>query len=361
MSRLMNIQRRSVLALAMAPLAARAADDEVRRGRPIIFPRDHGAHRGSGIEWWYVTGWLGSFAEPRYGFQVTFFRSRTGLAAQGRFAANQLLFAHAAVTDVAAGRHQHAQRITRWSGAAGAALGTAANDDIDVRLGPWRLWRDGAGLQALVDAPELSIKLSLQATQPVLLQGDGGYSAKGPRADTQLQPASHYYSEPQLLTRGSAAGSADLTGRAWLDHEWSDALLPLHAVGWDWIGINLQDGSALTAFRLRRADGSALWAGGSFRVPGQAARIFAPDEVMFVPGRSWASAATGARYPVQWQVSTPAGRFEVKALLDAQELDSRNSTGTLYWEGLAELLDGRQQRVGLGYLELTGYGAPLRL
>ena len=82
---------------------------------------------------------------------------------------------------------------------------------------------------------------------------------------------------------------------------------------------------------------------------------------MFVPGRTWASAATGARYPVQWQVNTPAGRFEVKALLDAQELDSRNSTGTLYWEGLAELLDGRQQRVGLGYLELTGYGAPLRL
>ena len=29
------------------------------------------------------------------------------------------------------------------------------------------------------------------------------------------------------------------------------------AVGWDWIGMNLDDGSALTAFRLRREDGTA--------------------------------------------------------------------------------------------------------
>ena len=81
----------------------------------------------------------------------------------------------------------------------------------------------------------------------------------------------------------------------------------------------------------------------------------------FVPGRVWASPAPGARYPVQWQVDTPAGRFEVRALLDAQEMDSRASTGTLYWEGLSDLLDARQQRVGSGYLEMTGYGGRLRV
>ena len=81
----------------------------------------------------------------------------------------------------------------------------------------------------------------------------------------------------------------------------------------------------------------------------------------FVPGRVWQSPASQARYPVEWIVSTPAGQFSVKALLDNQELDSRASTGAIYWEGLSELLDASGARVGLGYLELTGYAAALRL
>ena len=146
---------------------------------------------------------------------------------------------------------------------------------------------------------------------------------------------------------------------------WSDSLLPEGAVGWDWIGINLADGSALTAFRLRRADGSAVWAGGSHRPAATEARdvrTFGADEVRFEPVAFWSSPATRARYPVRWRVHTPLGNFDVRALLEAQELDSRSSTGSVYWEGLAELVDSvGGARVGLGYLEMTGYAAPLRL
>ena len=98
------------------------------------------------------------------------------------------------------------------------------------------------------------------------------------------------------------------TGRAWMDHEWSETLMHPEVVGWDWIGMNLNDGGALTAFRLRRADGSAVWAGGSLRAAGQTTRVFSASEVVFVPERFWTSAASGVRYPVQWQVQTPAGR-----------------------------------------------------
>jgi predicted secreted hydrolase len=133
------------------------------------------------------------------------------------------------------------------------------------------------------------------------------------------------------------------------------------AVGWDWIGINLDDGSALTAFRLRTRDGQALWDGGSLRAPGSRATPFRRGEVAFRPVRHWTSPLSQARYPVQWQVQTPAGSHTVRALLDNQELDSRASTGAIYWEGLCELLDSRGSRVGLGYLEMTGYARPLRL
>jgi len=64
---------------------------------------------------------------------------------------------------------------------------------------------------------------------------------------------------------------------------------------------------------------------------------------------------------VQWRIVTPAGSFELRARLDAQELDSRASTGTIYWEGLSDLFDTAGRRVGRGYLELTGYASPLRL
>ena len=346
-----------------------ADEDRIAAGRRLVFPRDHGAHPGARIEWWYATGWLqaaGAAPGALYGFQLTFFRSRTGLAAElpGRFAPRQLLFAHAAVSDIAAGQHRHAQRISRWSGDESLTDAHAKRADTALRLGRWTLQRDAADghYQALLGAPEagFSLALDLRPGQPLLLQGDAGFSRKGPSP----QQASHYYSQPQLAVNATLrldGRAMPLAGRGWLDHEWSDELLAPGAIGWDWIGINLLDGGALTAFVLRRTDGTVLWAGGSHRPAGGAVRNFAADEIEFSPLRRWTSPATGAAYPVHWAISTPLGRLELRALLDNQELDSRASTGTVYWEGLAELLAPGGARLGLGYLEMTGRVQPLQL
>jgi predicted secreted hydrolase len=337
--------------------------------RRLVFPRDHGAHPGSRIEWWYATGWLQDRpAGALVGFQITFFRSRTGLAQDlpGRFAPRQLLFAHAAVSDIGAGIHRHAQRITRWSGDESLPEAHAARADTALALGRWTMLRDDASYRAHVAAPEAGFTLSLQLkpTQALLLQGEAGFSRKGPKPSQ----ASHYYSQPQLAVSAElllGGQRRSLQGRGWIDHEWSDELLADGAVGWDWIGVNLSDGSALTAFVLRRADGSTVWAGGSHRSGGAGAggpaRNFGPQELSFEPLRIWISKSTGARYPVHWRVRSPVGSFELRALLDDQELDSRASTGTVYWEGLAELLGADGARLGLGYLEMTGRAQPLKL
>ena len=366
------MRRRDALALALCATAFPAAADEpVRRGRALQFPRDHGAHLGAAIEWWYITGELHAAGDAHYGFQITFFRSRTGLATQldSRFAARHLLFAHAALTDLGASQHLHAQRIARWSGDPDAALARAALHDTDLRVGGWTLHRRDVEGRSLYTtqfgsngsaAQAFELQLALRATQPPLLQGDAGFSRKGP----DEAQASHYLSEPQLQVQGTLQRGGPrvaVRGRAWLDHEWSDQLMHPDAVGWDWIGMNLDDGGALTAFRLRRADGSSLWAGGSWRDAGGRLRKFSNNSVRFTPGRMWTSPASGARYPLQWTVDTPAGRFEVRALIDAQELDSREGTGTVYWEGLSELRDASGQRIGSGYLEMTGYAGRLRL
>lgn len=355
------VRRRALLWMAaLAPALARA--EPVRRGRVLQFPRDHGAHPDARIEWWYATGWIGDFVAPTHGFQLTFFRSRTGLAADSpsRFAPRQLLFAHAAVTELGARRHRHAQRIARWSGAADAAAARASTEGTDLRIGDWTLVDDGAAYTARLADDGFAIELRLHRQQPPLLQGDRGFSRKGP---LEAQ-ASHYVTEPQLRVDGTLridGRPVPARGLGWLDHEWSDQLMPPEAVGWDWIGINLADGSALTAFQLRRADGRALWAGGSFRATGGPVTAFGAGDVVFSPGRTWTSPTSSARYPVQWSLRTPAGEFEVRSLMDAQELDSRASTGTIYWEGLSELRDRDGRRVGLGYLEMTGYAGRLRL
>lgn len=378
----------AALMAGVAVLPARAAGSDpagplatVSRQRVLRFPRDHGAHLQARIEWWYLTGALQ--AQERtgpdglWGFQITFFRARTGVALElpGRLAPRQLLFAHAALSGIGAQRHWHADRIARWDGQPDAPGAHAAIDTTDVAIGRWHLRRAVTGaaspahaaLQLAADAlgsaarPGFAMRLSLQRQQPLLLQGQAGFSRKGP----QESQASHYYSEPHLQARGQLqvqGQTLEVSGRAWLDHEWSDEIMHPDAVGWDWIGISLDDGSALTAFQLRRSDASALWAGGSFRRPGQAqAQVFAADEVRFVALRSWQSPSSGARYPVAWTVQCPAGAFEVHALMDAQELDSRGSTGTIYWEGLSELRGTSGARLGLGYLEMTGYAGRLRI
>lgn len=364
----MNPRRALVLsALASAAGRSRGTEpDPVRRGRPMRFPRDHGAHVETRSEWWYATGWIGEADAPTQGFQLTFFRIRTGLAdtLPGRLAPRQILFAHAALSDLRQRQHRHDQRLQRWNSVADRqARAGAARDDASVWIGSWWLSREADGWRAAVTSSQdrgWGMDLRLTPTQPPLLQGDQGFSRKGP---LEAQ-ASHYYSLPQLDLGGSlrlGGASVAARGRAWLDHEWSDEILATDAVGWDWIGFNLFDGGALTAFQLRRRDGSALWAGGSHRSGAGALTIFGADAVRWTPGRRWRSPVTGADYPLAWQVVTPAGAFAVRALLDAQELDSRQGTGTLYWEGLSELLDGGGRRIGLGYLELTGYAGTLRL
>jgi predicted secreted hydrolase len=335
--------KRRMLLLAALPLQARAA---------LNFPADFGAHPQQAIEWWYLTGLLGDAGgPPRFGYQLTFFRLPGPAPAShpSALAAKQLLLGHVALSDLSASKQRHAQRLLRaLPGAVQAAEG-----DCDLKLRDWTLKRQGDGYRAAFNGPGFALDLQLATPEPPLLQGEAGLSRKG--ADPSQ--FSHYYSRPQLATRAVLTldgRRTHLAGRAWLDHEWSDSVLG-EAVGWDWLGINLDDGRALTLFQLRRKDGTREWAGGSLRAPGQPDRSFAPDEVEMTPTRRWTSPATGTRWPVEWRLKSPAGEMLLRAAFDAQEIDASRGGGLVYWEGAARLFDRENQPLGAGYLELTGY------
>jgi len=326
-------------------------------GRRMRFPRDHGAHPDFRTEWWYVTGWLANEAGEPFGFQVTFFRSRLPFVTDNpsRFTPRQLVVAHAALSDSVYGRLRDDQRAAR------VALGLAgfAEDTTRVWIDDWRLELDGDVYRARIPARDFALDLELRARGAPLLEGEDGLSRKGPRP----QEASWYYSRPQLEVRGTierGRGREAVTGSAWLDHEWSSAYLAPEAAGWDWCGINLEGGGALMAFRMRAKQGGVLWAGGTLDDRSGNKTVFNPAQVSFVPLREWESPRTAVEYPVAMRVSAGGESWDLEPLMDDQELDSRASTGTIYWEGAVRALRAGKE-VGRGYLELTGYWRPLQM
>jgi predicted secreted hydrolase len=350
------------VAVSMTAGLASSADPErfpypaVRQGVPITLPRDHGAHPAYRTEWWYITGWVRDAAGRERGIQITFFRNRPRVAEANpsAFAARQLFFAHAAIADARVGRLLHDQRAAR----AGFGFAKAAEDRTDVQIGDWVLRADSSGYVATIPANGFAIDLTFRTAGSVLLQGDEGYSRKGPRADQ----ASYYYSIPHLAVSGTLeidGARESVTGEAWLDHEWSSEYLAPDAEGWDWVGLNLRDGSALMTFRIRDRQGGVVWAGGTLRRADGTRRTFAPEEISFQPVRRWRSPRTQASYPVAMRITAGELVFELEPLMDDQELDSRASVGTVYWEGAVRARAGAEL-AGRGYLELTGYWRPLK-
>ena len=346
------------LVLGLLPPSLRAAGDypQVRAGPLLQFPRDHGSHPQFRNEWWYITGWLRTQEGRELGVQVTFFRNRPRVAegVASRFAPEQLLFAHAALSDPGAGKLHHDQRAAR----AGFGLAEAQEGRTDVTIEDWSLKTSGTAYAAEVAARDFGYRLRFEPTQAPLLQGERGVSRKGPLAGQ----ASYYYSLPHLAVTGSVRIQGEerqVSGEAWLDHEWSSEPLAEGAVGWDWVGINLEGGGALMAFRIRSRDGGSFFAGGSLRGADGRVRILKPAEVRFSTLRSWRSPRTDAEYPVSVRVDAGPLSLELDPLMDDQELDARASTGTVYWEGAVRAKGDKA--AGRGYLELTGYVKPLKL
>ena len=336
-------------------------------GRVLRFPADHAAHPDFRTEWWYITGALDAPHE-HIGFQFTLFRSRliapdwTPEQRANPLALQQLMFAHGAVSDARRGKILHAERAARVPLGAGFSL-----TDCDHFIGNWRIWREDAQpagqperFRIQVRDPQLAFDLTLALTQPRMLQGQGGFSQKGP--DPRL--SSYYVSLPQLTVSGTIrlpdAPPISARGRAWFDQEWSSEVLGDTGVGWDWIGINLDDGGALMAFQIRDAAGRAVYAHAALRDAAGRMTQYGADDVRFEPLRHWVSPrhGGGARYPVAQRISFGPHRIETVPLMDDQELVTRRLGTVAYWEGLSRVsgtLNGR------GYLEMTGYASKLKL
>jgi predicted secreted hydrolase len=328
------------------------------------FPRDHFDHPNYQTEWWYYTGNVASSDGRRFGFELTFFRQGVNRNATktNSWDVRDLYLAHLALSDLDGGHFYHTERTNR----AGPGIAGVSSFDGRIWNGNWEIqWKGDEQTLEAVD-PAFELRFTLKAKKPPVLQGENGVSQKAAGAGH----ASHYISLTHLATNGSIALSGktfQVTGLAWMDHEFFTHQLEPEQVGWDWFSVQLADNTELMLFRIRRKDGSVDPFSAATFVDdhGQVTHLRSTEFSLQAVGETWTSPATNATYPVHWKISAPklGLEMEMKTPLPSQELSGGASNGTLtpsYWEG-AVSYDGTRADTkihGVGYLEMTGYDRP---
>lgn len=335
--------------------------------QPVVLPRDDAAHDRL-TEWWYYTGHLRDETGGRWGFEFVVFR-----AERGGFPVSWA--SHLALTDETGQQFHYAQRaeigpqVDLTAGSAGgvglAIRGLDARDPSTFTRSPWTMTlasgRDRLAAAALPTeirgdtAVGFGLALDLSATKPPALHDGDGY------VDFGLAGGSYYYSRTAMtatgtLTVGTRTLRAD--GTAWFDHQWGD-FISVGGGGWDWFALNLGDGTDVTLSMVRAADGSfPLVYGTLVGADGATRRLGVGDFTVEATGQ-WTSPTTGATYPAGWTVAIPSAGIsaDLTPAVPQQELDTRATTGVVYWEGSQRVtasVNGRSVG-GEAYVELTGY------
>ena len=350
------------------------------------FPEDHAMHQSFKTEWWYFTGNLQDESGKNFGYELTFFRQgvlspgereETNGAGQtpSRFVQNDFKFAHFAISDLSGGKFHFTQKISRGAfGEAGFGTTQQASNENGGQNAMPLAWMESWSLQPQADGAwkiaakvagetPMSIDLRVLPLKGPVIEGTDGVSQKAAGPGN----ASHYYSFTRLQTTGTlsleASGKAHhVHGDSWFDHEWASNQMVADQVGWDWFCFQFDNGTEMMLYAMRRRDGSVdpVSSGTWVEADGRKEHLQRED-FRLKPLRSWKSGKTDATYPLGWQVSLPGRQMEftITPRLDDQELVLPPLS---YWEGAISVAGkqaGHEIR-GLGYMELTGYAAPMQ-
>ena len=325
--------------------------------KQLNFPEDFGPHPSYQTEWWYYTGNLESEDGNRFGYQLTFFRRgllppQDWVERESDWATNQVFMAHFAISDVEQRNHQAYEQFSRGS----FGLAGATSNPFSVWVEDWRVEQSGKDQYSLiVSENEISLNLTLSDTKGPILHGESGYSRKGPG----IGNASYYFSQTRLASAGEIQiGDATygVQGLSWMDHEFSTSALSAGQVGWDWFSIQLEEGSELMVFQIRRDDGTIdPFSSGTYVAENGDTHDISWGEFEILVVDTWRSPDTGAVYPSQWQLRIPSQNLElnIEPLLADQEV----ALSYIYWEGAVQI-NGLKAGIpisGLGFVEMTGY------
>ena len=310
--------------------------------RPISLPSDEGPHADN-LEWWYYNGHLVSDDGTEFGFHFVVFQSLAG--EEGVYAA-QL-----GITRVGEARYVHDFRYDSVPTQPGEAL-------LELNVGGWRLGvTEGRHSFVAQSDDGHGLVLSLEPGTPALLHDEIGWLG-GPFGWT------YYYSWPRMRVSGDLTLDGEtmrVSGEAWFDHQWGDFFVMGHPAGWQWMAIQLDDGSSLMLNESRGLDGAVTETIGSLMDPaGNSTGLRGDrDGIHIGVEDTWTSPHTGATYPSRWRVRIDSLDLDVDVVpvLNDQEVTDGVPEAAIYWEGKARVNGSRsgESISGRAYVELTGY------
>ena len=355
-----NLHRLVSAPLLIAVVAAAPASQPIPQFSRAIaprdwsFPRDHGRNDGFKLEWWYFTGNLHDSTGRKFGYQLTFFRSAFSAVSSSRpspWGMSDVYFAHAAISDIAGKHFFYKDRLER----ARPGLAFSSDQTLDVSLLDWSAKMDGGAIKLKSAEKDFAIDLQCTDGRGPILEGPGGVNAKG----REPGEASYYYSMTRLKTDGVLTvngQSFQVDGLSWMDHEFSSDAMAKNQVGWDWMGLQLNDGSDLMIYRMRTRGGAADYLSGT-RITADGKPHFLSQDQLAISGSSpWNSPASGGSYPQKWSVAVAGQpKLLVTSEMPGQELITTSTTKVSYFEGAAAVTTPDGKAAGDGYLEMTGY------
>lgn len=334
-----------IFLMTLAVACGNGADADVGKSPLINLPADEGAHP-AGIEWWYFNGHLTDDAARDYSFHFVTFQIGSNQTGSDVSQAGQLL-------QLSWGDHAKQVFLTGEKVSLKTLDATPASFAVD--LGGWRMSGDGKEYSLAFETGVYSASLSAHSLKPAVFHQKTGFVNLGPAGDT------FYYTRPRLEISGTVTfdGVArPVSGTGWMDHQWGNFVS--RQVGWDWMSLQLDDGSELMAVLVWDPEGRQPFTSyGTFIATDGTVRHLEVGDIILTPTGSWTSPSTSVTYPMGWDLNVPPLALEL-ALSPPQpnaEFPKSRYGPPGYWEGAVSLAGtvGGSPVTGKGFVELVGY------
>jgi predicted secreted hydrolase len=311
-----------VVLFAAAAFAATAGASPGPTVRPVVLPRDQGAHPGFGEEWWYTSGTLTGANHRQYFWFATVWSADGALVAKVNvidLRADRVVLSkeYVSATPVTSGQ-------TRFTVGA-FELGLRSGG----RLGRW-------SVNASTNAGG-RLALDLVPRQPYVLHGHDGIIQQGTGG------ASAYYSAPRLAARGILTMNGRpvrVSGQGWLDHQWGNFGTDVGALKWNWFACQFQNGSDLMLYQfLDRANRPSGRQTGTLVTRTGAVKQLARFTIT-PKGPSIRPAGAIATYPLAWRLQVPTGKIDITIRARARNQFITNQLVPNFWEAASEITAG---------------------
>ncbi|GIM28823.1 hypothetical protein CPJCM30710_14890 [Clostridium polyendosporum] len=353
--------------------------------KKVFLPKDTGSHLCSNLEWWYCFAFLDGNAGSKYAVVISFFNVGYIPFLKGRY----LIFSLINLKDNSRKNFSFLNKNLVCNLNSMFIPYYLLHCTLNKKL--WRIYQDYIKLNI---SPDQLMEPTLIEKDPTRLiyrenslefidekSGQFNVHIKEQGLDINLiftptKPAAliggdgkpdelYYYSFTNNEVHGSIVKNnleENVSGSGWFDHQWGFSKGLIIKTGWNWFGLQLDDGRELVINEFRSIKTGKTFSPLANLIEKDGSLKFTTN-VCIKPRSFWKSPDTGVVYPQNWSILIPEFSMNVKISpnFPEQEMPVVFPLQAI-WEGacsvsVREALPNNSIKLtrGKGFMELVGY------